>query len=401
MNKIQDLLDKVSSFIAEYSKQQEENPQWNIFYAIGGSVYRDELIHSYFLHTLLKTKVNGKYSFLKLFVEMLNEKFNFEFDYKDFSASNRIKTEYNLGPISKDFTSGGRIDIILYNPKESIIIEDKIFAKDQPAQLYRYYKGIKKSKIFYLTLYGTEPSEISVHNMLKEGGKYYLLSYKKDILSWIQNCQKQTIKIPSLKLALAQYEEIIKNLPHKENTSKMEKEIIQTASQKAEDVLASFYIRKNYNSIYNTFIRAKLLEPIKEFLKQKFGEDYKLTEEYFQNKPENLIFGFTVKHKNWQNIVIRFNGETFNHYIALYGISSCYGKVAPKSIFEYFSSENFPSNKPSQMWPLIYELEYSPLSLEFLQKMITEEGKIIVYYKSKVEEMVLLAKKAEQDGIVL
>ncbi len=34
-------------------------------------------------------------------------------------------------------------------------------------------------------------------------------------------------------------------------------------------------------------------------------------------------------------------------------------------------------------------------------KKLFPQVKIIAYYKSKVEEMVLLAKKAEQDGIVL
>lgn len=400
MDRTQELLYKVYSLVREYQVKQQEKPL-NMFYAVNKNAETNELMHSYFLHSLLKTKVEGKYIFLKLFIGMLNKKFGLTLDYKDFANPNKIQTEYSLGPITQDLTRGGRIDIILNNNKEPIIIENKIYAENQNRQLYRYYKAFQKSKIFYLTLYGTEAPEESIYNMEKEGGKYYPLSYSVDILAWLQSCQKQGIKSQPLLSALEQYEEVIKNLTWQGDNLKMEKEIIKTSSLTAENVLASFYIHKNYNLIYNNFITTKILNPLKGFLKQKFGEQYHLTEEYFRNKPGDLIFGFTIKHKNWQNIIIRFNSETFNNYTALYGISSCYRKVAPREIFEYFRTENFPSNKPSLMWPLIYELDYSPLSLALLEKMTTEESKIVSYYESKIEEMILLTQKAEKDGITL
>jgi cell division protein FtsA len=61
--------------------------------------------------------------------------------------------EKYTGIINEDYTSGGRLDIVITdNSNNRVIIENKIFAGDQKNQLLRYYNFDKRSIILYLTL---------------------------------------------------------------------------------------------------------------------------------------------------------------------------------------------------------------------------------------------------------
>ncbi|MHB9304339.1 PDDEXK-like family protein [Fusobacterium polymorphum] len=95
-------------------------------------------------------------------------------------------------------TIKGRLDFEIKSKDCIYIIEMKIDAGDQPEQLIRYQEFAKeqhkKYKIFYLTLDGHNASKKSVgeEENLEENQKveYTNISFKEEILNWLENCLK-------------------------------------------------------------------------------------------------------------------------------------------------------------------------------------------------------------------
>ncbi|MEJ6467283.1 PD-(D/E)XK nuclease family protein [Fusobacterium ulcerans] len=122
----------------------------------------------------------------------------------------------------------GRIDILLKlsssKEKKVIVIENKISADDQFQQLKRYYdsivlEGYKEDEIemVYLSLYGNEPSEDSINGLsekIKDNIK--VISYKNEILEWLESCIKEVVQVPIIRETLVQYERLLKKLTFKE-----------------------------------------------------------------------------------------------------------------------------------------------------------------------------------------
>ncbi|MCE5227681.1 MAG: PD-(D/E)XK nuclease family protein [Porphyromonadaceae bacterium] len=124
------------------------------------------------------------------------------------------------------FTSDAsdRIDLLIKDEKYAIIVENKIHdALDQDNQLNRYIeeverKGFDSFYIIYLTKDGHEPIKESLSEerkrKLKTDGRFYSLSYKDNILPWMEErilplCR---IKEENLTTALKQYIDHLKGL---------------------------------------------------------------------------------------------------------------------------------------------------------------------------------------------
>lgn len=88
----------------------------------------------------------------------------------------------------------GRIDFVLESPRFVVCIEMKISAGDGPRQLERYESFCKSRRkeyfIYYLTPFGNKPSEQSVGKM--DTGKLRCISFRDEILSWLDECQIHT-----------------------------------------------------------------------------------------------------------------------------------------------------------------------------------------------------------------
>ena len=192
--------------------------------------------HSAMLVELLDIK--GSHSqgsiFLRLFFESISCLKNISVDY----SSARIKKEkpYNGG---KD-----RIDIIIEFDNFNLIIENKIDAKDQPDQLKRYdelsQKLNKKYLVVYLTKYGTEASEKSHKGVVV----YEPLSYKLDILKWLELCIKEVALVPQVRELIVQYSNLIKKITGVSLTMNESNEIVEEIRK---NMLAAKAICNNYN----------------------------------------------------------------------------------------------------------------------------------------------------------
>lgn len=109
---------------------------------------------------------------------------------------------------------GGRIDFVIESRSFLAIIEMKIDAGDGDSQLNRYAsfgkKKRKKYRIYYLTLDGHEPEEQSASGVDED--KLVCISFKKEIVSWLQNCMRTVKKVGYKYSFLKQYLGAVKHI---------------------------------------------------------------------------------------------------------------------------------------------------------------------------------------------
>ena len=144
----------------------------------------------------------------------------------------------------------GRIDILLKNSDQYIIIENKINADDQDAQIYKYVKCIEKKEIdygnievIYLSVDAHNPSDSSLANFkisndgyLVEGNKkiakFRIISYEK-ILEWMERNLKDIENISSLREAIKQYIKAVKVLlKREENIMNLQEYLMRDENRK-------------------------------------------------------------------------------------------------------------------------------------------------------------------------
>ena len=109
------------------------------------------------------------------------------------------------------------VDILIRDSSSAVVIENKIWAGDQPKQLERYAKqqkreGYEKPHLLYLTLDGHDPSEDSVGDLNLECISLKCISYKEHLSPWLERCQQRAVDEPALRESVAQYLRLIAKL---------------------------------------------------------------------------------------------------------------------------------------------------------------------------------------------
>lgn len=224
MDKLEKLLSQVRVYVNEDKQRRAEafrrGECYNVFNVLG--VDNMELSHSAFLAALLDP--DGSHgmqdAFLKAFIDTIaHSGTKPELD----TAHAKVYTEYNIGNITE--TTGGRIDILITDHSETgsgkdsghaIIIENKIWATDQPNQLVRYHnfahETYDKSTLLYLTPDGDEPSKQSRGGLNVQDGGYQCISYRSDIIGWLQKCAQLAFDKPRVRETINQYIDLIQQL---------------------------------------------------------------------------------------------------------------------------------------------------------------------------------------------
>ena len=228
-NSIKELLSKLSDMHnAEQDRlqiEEKEGKNFNVFSAL--NICSDEMrLHSRLLATLFNPKANHGLGneFLRQFLVTA-----IKVDDNYITHCNESIAERYVGEVTE--TTGGRIDIILEDGKHGIIIENKIYASDQPNQLLRYHNyGVKQFgennfKLVYLTLYGNEPTSDSL------GGGHFefiKLSYAQDILGLLDRLMTTYPQKP-IHRTIKDYITIIKQLTYQDMDTKYSQSIINEA----------------------------------------------------------------------------------------------------------------------------------------------------------------------------
>src|SRR5690606_24056633 len=292
------LLEDLSSYLTfsrKVSNQKGEN--FNLISLL--NMERDEVrTHSRIIGELLNpegTHGQGN-TFLKIFFK--------QYDVVDFNVDNySLYLEYSIGKINDGV--GGRIDIFLQdNQGNNIIIENKVDAGETNNQLKRYRNTYPNTKIFYLTLFEEE---------IDEKLKCINITYENDIVNWLENCRKESIDLPVLREALAQYLYLIKKITNQTQQIVMETEIknrILRDDRSLKDFLELCDFKKEItDSINETFFN----DLVKE-LKSKFklilvdeiddiiqyndkSDEFSFTNSILKEYELELIFQFDKRNK--------------------------------------------------------------------------------------------------------
>jgi hypothetical protein len=207
------LLRRVQTIIQKYETVRKlTGGFFNIFAIL--KMDRDEVrTHSGLLYELLNPKGSHKQGprFLKYFLsEVLNV--------------NDLPLDELTLQKERFADEEGRIDITIESSKRLYVIENKIDARGGKEQLKRYYdfarRQGKEPGVFYLTLQGETPSEDG-----NEVENYTLISYKNEILNWLELCIREVALIPGIRETLVQYRDLLKRLTNQNEQEDMTMEI--------------------------------------------------------------------------------------------------------------------------------------------------------------------------------
>ena len=188
----------------------------NILQIIGHS--RKEVSHTKVLRFLLdpfSPVNNGKVTFLDIFIDLIRSK---NINVKINSETAIVESEVYVGPINKDCTEGGILDIRIYDRvnKSLIIIENKIDCTEGQNQLLRYGNYAKKEHDEdraeeFVVLFLTPNGRISEqHDDLKKSKiNYGCLSYR-DVNEWLNECEEWLKKCEGCKEMLSESQKLLK-----------------------------------------------------------------------------------------------------------------------------------------------------------------------------------------------
>lgn len=319
---IKNLLENVSVIQNKYDDIAEiTGEKFNVF-SVLNLTSNEVRTHSAFIGELLNTR--GSHGLkdipLKLFIKMLEEKFipievdesenSLDLDRFKFNTETAVTiVEKNINKLNEDKTEGGRIDIIIEdkNKINALIIENKIYAREQENQLIRYYNYckeyfLKEAPILYLTLNGSSPtSGIG----LIERQHYFNISYKEDIINWLELCIKEASDKPMLREVIKQYIYLIKKLTGQTLNKKMGEEIQNLI---LKNYLSAEQIVKEFEKIKYK-ITGSIRARITEILILELGSKYNVTT---RNKIGDTNSGIWLELKDYQNLGIYFGIEPFS-----------------------------------------------------------------------------------------
>lgn len=288
-DKQKQLLEQVKQAWSEYDKEcQDKALNFNIFRMLG--VHDKEVLMCKVLHELLNPKgthAQGT-ALLKLFFE------------KVLKLEQMDEQELGSAVVRREEVIGEerRIDLVIETCYRYIPIEVKIYAEEQKQQCFDYYnhaknQNEKKSRqkewhIYYLTLYGTNPSEQSTGNDESCRENLKTISWYDHITSWLSECSNVVRKLPRVYEGIAQYQEAVmyltnqnmKGMQTKMNKILMNRENLETAKKIYDgyDVTRTEILRELF-----TKIKCALDEEAKQHCEQaKLEMD--LINSYYKNQ---------------------------------------------------------------------------------------------------------------------
>lgn len=266
------LLEKVGDVLKDIKKQMSEGAGFNVFRLCGVDHY--ETLHSKILAEFLNPQ--GRHGqrtlFLKRFQQMLKDHFKFE---GEFSDSTSVTTEVAFG--------GDRLDILIEDEsrKSICVIENKIFAGEQPEQLERYSKWLdgeckrlntehEKCILLFLTLNGREACSI------KAPEKYCRMAYVRNddnknlpfLGKWIDLCCEKINSENAVRNTLEQYKKHINNLAKGERA--MEERLLKVITE-GRLMEAAEKITSNYPAIKWRIIGG-VIDEVRARIEQKLIE---------------------------------------------------------------------------------------------------------------------------------
>ena len=191
----------------------------------------NETLHSRFLHALLDYKKPGDETRenLKDFLDHLEhiKKLPIGFVEGFIQCHTKVERERHFERHNaQDEQKNNRIDILITTNEQAVVIENKSKHnngdRDQDHQLCRYYNALEARRysdihLLYLTLDGHAPSDNSVGDLDRKFIK--CISYK-DIVPWLERCQKRDENEAALQDVVTQYLQFVRKLTDTDSRGK-------------------------------------------------------------------------------------------------------------------------------------------------------------------------------------
>ena len=232
-------------------KKLRGNNDYNLFLALLD--INDEVrLHSRFIYSLLDP--NSLHYQKELFLEL-------------FIKACRLE-DLGLDPQNaKVYKEYENIDIYITDGTKHIILENKINAGDQEAQIKRYIKTVQKENdgeaeiyVLFLSPQGREPSDYSLSGLKigdgkildkngDETAKFKAISYDKEITAWLDLCLEETGNLTNLATVISQYKNVIEKIYGKYKGLEMDTEEISKIILENYDIVDEIR-NKYFESIY-------------------------------------------------------------------------------------------------------------------------------------------------------
>ena len=340
--------EQLSDFIGLFKdyKQQQQNQKmrglndFNLFTVLLKT--GDEVrLHSRFLQFLLDPKGQHYQGdlFLRLFLNACDlSDSDFPLDTKNCSVYNEHQN----------------IDLYISDGNRHIIIENKIWAGDQPGQIKRYIDIIKKTNqridfndlvVIYLSLDRKQPSDYSLYNdqhkkqdgfcvedgyliAVKDGNKtdekyrFRSIYYKKQIKRWLERSHQEIANITNLSVGIIQYQDVIDMLYNQYKGKVMNiNEYLNGKENKKESIQTMKEISAEYSKFRECTIK-QFTENSEIKLRKKIEaiDNWNLTVDERFHSGKKWGFALTIAQSNRTNILFCFNYEGNNFYRPTWGI---------------------------------------------------------------------------------
>ena len=350
IKKAQKLLKIAKPFEKEYLLK--DSPRLNILNIIEMDT-KEASAHAKILEFLLNCKweTNGKETFFSSFLEKV-------LGFSKTKIKEFLKEKISIS--REHVIKNGRIDFVIESKNLCIAIEMKIYASDGDRQIERYENYCKSRgkdyKIFYLTLDGHEPSEVSITSEVK------CISFEDNILPWLEESLNYQKKEKYKYSFILQYIGAIKNLIEIEEANM---EILNTFEEMKTTKFLNDRFKEKIQSIIVEFI-----EGIDKNIEKKLKDKEILKEDSFcYSRTYDFFNGTGVAGSCYRLDKIKNKDNNLDYYL-LFSIE------VTNDIRGSFHISQYTDDKG-----------YTPIKLEDMEKI---DSKFFNKYSEKFNNLKLL-----------
>ena len=297
---LESVKDKDLLYQAVWKEREDNGISYNVFDVLGLATSEVGL-HSAILTSLLMPTGHGAgRKFLEAFLKIPSLKLPDHFLDPEKTV---VEKEKYIGPVTD--TEGGRIDLYLSDGKNYLVIENKIYAADQKNQLLRYHNYKDSARLVYLTLNGSEPADESLGGVLSRED-VTCLSYRDDIIPWLQECVRISASLPYIRETLNQYIHTLKQLTNTDMVTN--NEIINLLCEE-KNIESIFMVRNNFDAAIN-----RIMKDFLSALSEKTVSETGFSLDFFTDKMTDSYSRITFSRNGWKNVcfAIEFDGAWLN-----------------------------------------------------------------------------------------
>lgn len=219
----------------------------------------------------LDDEVNMHSGFLSALLNPYGEHYQDDLFLKLFVKSIGLQEWFGSTSGAEVYKEYGSIDIYITNNNKHIIIENKVWARDQNEQIARYIEAITKVDssdegessveyeniaVVYLAPYIKSPSQESLGKWKIQGEllvdsenhqvRFKAISYENEIIDWLESALNEAGGISNLRMAIECYTDVVKRLTRqKENTMDLQAFFNEKGNKQFLDIALELVARKN------------------------------------------------------------------------------------------------------------------------------------------------------------